>query len=339
MARVTLSDVAERAGVSRASASLVLRGTGSLTDETRDRVRAAMDDLGYVYHRAAAAMRTSHTQSIGLIVPDVSNGFTAEMTVAIERLLGDAGHVTLVANSLEDADRQDLLLNSMLERNVDGLIVVPAAGTSAVFAQRLIDVALPVVIATRDIGASDLPYAGIDNLSGGRMAATHLLQHDVKTVGYLGGDAILTPRRDRVRGAQEALLDAGAQLVFDLAGPVSGEWGREIAHGLAIRNELPDAIICHNDIVAFGVFRALRELAVEPRRIPRVISYDEVAAAALWEPPLTTVGARGKDVGARCTEVLLARMRDPKGIPAVDLISPHLVVRESCGCVAESPRA
>src|SRR5699024_4529823 len=113
MPRVTLADVAKRAGVSRATASLVLRETGSLTDETRVRVRTAMAELGYVYHRAAAAMRAGRTQSIGLIVPDISNGFTAEMTVAIERTLAATGHVTLVANSLEDASRQELLVSSM----------------------------------------------------------------------------------------------------------------------------------------------------------------------------------------------------------------------------------
>ncbi|MGY1552762.1 LacI family DNA-binding transcriptional regulator [Microbacterium sp. A588] len=338
MARVTLTDVARRAGVSRATASLVLRDTGSLSDATRVRVRAAMDELGYVYHRAAAAMRAGRTQSIGLIVPDVSNGFTAEMTVAIERTLAAAGHVTLMANSLEDASRQDLLVSSMLERNVDGLIVVPAVGTDQSFKQRLVDVSLPVLIATRDIDAATLAYAGIDNLAGGRLAASHLVEHGVQTVAYIGGETGLAPRRDRLVGAKEVLVRAGAQLALDLPGPANGEWARDLVNSLASSGDLPEAIICHNDIVAFGLFRALRERGFSREALPRVVSYDEVPAAALWEPPLTTVGARGLDVGNSCAEALLSRIANPDGAPETVLVSPHLIVRESCGCVPSPSR-
>lgn len=330
MARVTLSDVAKRAGVSRATASLVLRETGSLSDETRARVRESMSELGYVYHRAAAAMRAGRTQSIGLLVPDVSNGFTAEMTVAIERTFAEAGHVTLIANSLEDAARQDLLVRSMLERNVDGLIVMPAVGTADASLERLADVALPVLIATRRIGATGLSFAGIDNLTGGRLAARHLVEHGVRTIAYIGGEHGLAPRHDRLLGAREVLAPSQAEVVLDLPGPASGQWALEVANELVTADDVPEAMICHNDIIAFGVFRALRERGFSREELPRVVSYDEVPAAALWEPPLTTVGARGRDVGASCAEALLARIAG--GEAEAVLVAPHLVVRESCGC-------
>lgn len=332
--RVTLSDVAARAGVSRATASLVVRGEGALAAQTRERVRAAMDELGYVYNRGAAALRASKTQSIGLVVPDVSNDFTAELTVTVENNVG--GLVTLIGNSLEDLDRQDALVRSMIERQVDGMIVLPAVGTTDRLVAMLTASRVPVVMATREMRSTGLPYVGIDNLLGGRLAADHLVGHGARRVAYIGGLAQLRPRRDRVAGARRALVKAGGELVADIPGPPRGSWGRDIARELIAEGQLPDAIICHNDLVAFGVYRALRERGLgNPRDLP-IVSYDDIAAAELWEPPLTSVGASGYEVGMRCAEALLRRMAAPEAEAERILVSPHLVVRESCGCVADA---
>jgi LacI family transcriptional regulator len=318
--RVTLTDVALHAGVSRATASLVLRNAGSLAETTRDRVRSSMDSLGYVYHRGAASLRASRTQSVGIIVPDMSNGFTAEMTIAVESILAEAGKVTLMANSLEDPQHQELLLRSMLERQVDGLLVIPAVGTEKSFADRLARSGVPTVIATRELPHPAIPYVGIDNV------------HGVKRIAYLGGFAGLGPRRDRIKGVRQSLKDSGVKLDIDIAGPPRGSWGLETARELMEDGGLPDGIVCHNDLVAFGVYRALRQLRPHESGSVHVISYDDIAAASLWEPPLTTVAASGRDVGVRCASVLLERITHPDAPAKRALIRSHLVIRESCGC-------
>jgi LacI family transcriptional regulator len=335
--RVTLADVAAHAGVSRATASLVVRDAGNLADATRRRVRESMEALGYVYHRGAASLRASRTQSIGLIVPDMSNGFTAELTIGLEAVLAKTGRVTLTANSLEDPSHQDLLVRSMLERQVDGLLIIPAVGTDPEFAERLAAAGIPVVIATRDIPHPQVSYVGIDNVTGGRLAAEHLLLHGVERVAYLGGFAGLGPRLDRITGAMQALKSGGGstRLEVDIPGPPRGSWGLEAAQHLIAERSLPDGIICHNDLVTFGVYRALRQSGV--RNEIHTISYDDVAAASLWEPPLTTIAASGHEVGLRCAEVLLRRIADPGGPAERSLIASELVVRESCGCHPPSP--
>ena len=332
--RVTLTDVALYAGVSRATASLVLRDAGSLTDTTREKVRTAMDVLGYVYHRGAASLRASRTQSIGLIVPDMSNGFTAEMTITVESMLAEAGIVTLMANSLEDPGHQDLLVRSMLERQVDGLLFIPAVGTKRSFAENIVKSGVPAVIATREMPHPGIPYVGIDNVKGGRLAGEHLLFHGVERIAYLGGFAQLGPRRDRIRGVRQALREAGSStnLDIDVPGPPRGFWGLETARQLMDDGELPDGVVCHNDLVAFGVYRALRQHPLRASDSLHTVSYDDVAAASLWEPPLTTVAASGHEVGLRCAEVLLRRIADPHGPVERSLITSNLVVRESCGC-------
>lgn len=338
--RVTLMDVAARAGVSRATASLVVREKGNLAQQTRERVRAAMDDLGYVYHRGAASLRTRRTQSVGIIVPDVSLDFIAELTTAFETTMTRGGIVTLIGTSAEDLDHQQLLVRSMLERQVDGIVVVPAAGSKRSLGEMLADSKVPTVITARQIRFRDLPYVGADNLQAGRIVGEHLLFHQRRRIVYLGGREGLRPRHDRVRGLTTVLerSGTGARLVADVAGIAKGAQGRDATRALIAEQGLPDAIVCHNDLVAFGAYRALREESPRAAARVSVVSNDDIAAAALWEPPLTTVAVRGGELGHRCAEVLLRRIEDPHGPMERSLISPTLVVRESCGCPAPPDR-
>lgn len=330
--RVTLTDVARHAGVSRATASLVLRDAGNLAPATRERVRNSMTALGYVYHRGAASLRASRTHSIGLIVPDISNGFTAEWTIAVESVLMRDRLVTLVANSLESPKHQDVLVQSMLERQVDGLLVIPAVGSTERLTRILAESGKPAVLATREIAHPQIPYVGIDNVNGGRLAGEHLLSHGVARMSYLGGFAGIGPRRHRVDGLRKALRGTGVRLVNDIAGPPRGSWGLDIGRRLIESGRLTDGIVCHNDLVAFGVYRALRMHGGPLAQSVRVISYDDVAAASLWEPPLTTVAADGTEIGTRSAEVMLRRIAHPDALPERLLVTSRLIVRESCGC-------
>ncbi len=329
--RVTLVDVAAHAGVSRATASLVLRDAGRLSPATRARVRASIAELGYVYHRGAASLRASRTHTIGLIVPDVSISFTAEWTIAVESVLMGEGLVTLVANSLEEPARQ-AMLKLHVERQVDGLLIIPAVGTEPSFADFVATAGVPVVMATRDIPHPAIPYVGIDNVNGARLAGAHLLAHGAERISYLGGLARIGPRRHRTQGVRKALRGSGVRLRVDIPGPPRGSWGLEVATDLIESGQLTDGIVCHNDLVAFGVYRALRIFDGSLSRNVRVISFDDVAAASLWEPPLTTVAANGQEVGARSAEVLLRRIADPAGPAERLLVTSRLIVRESCGC-------
>lgn len=331
--RVTLADVAAHAGVSRATASLVVRNAGNLADSTRRRVRDSMDTLGYVYHRGAASLRQSRTKSVGLVVPDMANGFTAEMTIGLESALAESGFVTLMGNSLESIERQTILLKSMLERQVDGIVIIPAVGSADALQASLSAGQVPVVVATRDIGGDRFSYVGIDNEKGGRLAGEHLIFHGCQRLAYLGGFAELGPRRDRIHGVRKAVEIAGrGTLEVEVSGPSNGGWGLEAGLDLIRSGPIPEGIVCHNDLVAFGLFRALRQEKPTGWERTRVISYDDVAAASLWEPPLTTVAANGHEVGERCARSLLRLTGGDHQATERVLITSQLVVRQSCGC-------
>lgn len=335
--RITLVDVALDAGVSRATASMVLRDAGHISVSTRKRVRASMQALGYVYHRGAASLRSSRTMTVGLVVPDLSNHFMAEMTIGLEAVLAEHGILTLTTNTFEDPARQHLLLRALFERQVDGIIVVPALGTEESFADYLAGAGIPAVISTRAIDDDRATYVGIDNVRGGELAATHLLRHGCRTFAYLGGMPGLRPRQDRLRGVRRALAPVGgARVVTHRSGPATGAWSRDLAERLFATAPLPDAVVCHNDSVAFGVYRALRDVVPEAVGTVRIVSFDDVDEAALWEPPMSSVAANGREVGLQAARALLRRIDDPTTQVEHVLLAPELVIRRSCGCPDDS---
>jgi LacI family transcriptional regulator len=331
--RITLKDVAAHAGVSRATASLVVRDAGQLTDATRERVRKAMDSLGYVYHRGAASLRATQTRTVGLVVPEISNPFTAEYVIGLETEFAERDVIVLLSNAYESSTRQETVVRLLMEQQVDGLIVTPALGSSERFISNLASSGIPVVISIRPVEDQSLPYVGTDNLRGGELAGAHLASHGVRSVAYIGGFEGLGPRAARVEGVARGLAQAPrrGRVVADIAGPATGRFGYEATSRLLATNSLPDGVVCHNDTVAFGLYRALRALA--PERVERihVIGFDNVDEAALWEPPLTTLAVNGREVGRLTANALARRILDKHGAPERVLLTPELVVRRSCG--------
>ena len=331
--RVTLADVALHAGVSKATASLVLRGAGSLHESTRERVRASMRELGYVYHRGAASMRGRRTFTVALIVPELSNPFTAELALGVESSMAESGLVTLVSSSFDEPDREQRLIASIMERQVDGLILFPAVDSGSHVVDSVVTAGVPVAIAVRNIRAVGADYVGIDNVASGMLAAEHLLDHGCTRLAFVGGLEQLVPRQERLSGVTTMLArNPKARLVRDLAGPATGAWARQVADELFSGPDLPDGVVCHSDVVAFGLYRALRDHRPALLRSTRIVSHDDVAEAALWEPPLTSVSANGADVGQRCAQVLTRRIENPDNPVEQVLLVPKLEIRRSCGC-------
>src|SRR5947199_5017941 len=169
MARVTLRDVAVQAGVSRATASLVLRGTGRVSDETRERVFATMEELGYVYDRVAASLRNQHAGFVGVVITNISNPFFAELFKGLESELIAAGMVPLLASTGDDRGQQDRVLRMLREHQVAGLALVPATGSDAELLDRLNDWGVGHVLMTRYVDGAVATYIGGGDLPGGRV--------------------------------------------------------------------------------------------------------------------------------------------------------------------------
>ena len=333
--QVTLKDVAAHSGVSRTTASYVLTGQGRVSKKTRDRVQASIKELGYVYNRGAASLRTQRSSTIGVVVTNISSPFFGELLVGLESELRAHGFLSLVVATGDDPVRQGQLIAELREHQIAGLAVVPASGSSPDLLEGIRTSGIPHVFMTRYLEGEPSPYVGPDDVQGGRLAAQHLLDHGSRTLGYLGGRNIVLSRRDRLDGVRSAIRDAGLEdaALIDIPGDATGEAGLQAGERLLATGPLPDGVICHSDSVAFGFYRTLRTHGI-PVESVRVIGYDDIRGAALWEPPLTSVATHAEHLGRLSARKLLAMLGalDTSTANLVENISPELVVRQSCGC-------
>ena len=194
MARVTLTDVAKDAGVSRATASIVLNDSPLIAQATKERVRESFSRLGYVYDRAAASLRKNQSLAVGLVITQLSNPYFAEFVEGIQSELDDRGMDVLLGISAEDRARQRRLLVSMSERRVDGVVVIPAHQSEpADFA----GLHMPIVMLARRVKGFDTDYVGGDNYAGSVAATNHLLVAHGERVGRPSSADTSTLRRVR----------------------------------------------------------------------------------------------------------------------------------------------
>jgi LacI family transcriptional regulator len=332
VARVTLRDVAADAGVSRATASLVLNDSPLIREATKEHVRESFARLGYVYDRAAASLRTSQSLAVGLVITQLTNPYFAEFAEGIQSQLDERGMDVLLGISGEDRPRQRRLMRSMSERRVDGIVVIPAHRSEpADFA----GLPMPLLFFARRVAGLDADYVGGDNHAGALMATEHLLTtHGVHRPAFIGGRTDSTARAERLGGFLTAAEAHGLRV------PVKNRpecipdraIARDTAAKLLARDPKIDAVVCLNDVVAFGVVDAVADAGLRVGRDVRVIGFDDVKAASDGRPALASVSVPGELTGRRAAEMLLRRINDASAEPESLILPTELKPRETCGC-------
>jgi len=332
VARVTLTDVAKDAGVSRATASMVLNDSPLIAQATKERVRESFARLGYVYDRAAASLRKNQSLAVGLVITQLSNPYFAEFVEGIQSELDDRGMDVLLGISAEDRARQRRVLVSMSERRVDGVVVIPAHQSEpADFA----GLHMPIVMLARRVKGFDTDYVGGDNYAGSVAATNHLLvTHGARRPAFIGGHVYSSAREERLGGFLSA---AG---VLGIKVPVRNQpacvpdrvVARNVAAQLIARDPKVDAIVCFNDAVAFGVVDAVADAGLQVGRDIRVIGFDDVKDAERARPALASVSVPAETAGRRAAQLLLKRISGSEAGPQGLILPAELMPRESCGC-------
>lgn len=334
--RVTLLDVARRANVSRATASLVIRKSPLVGEETRRRVEEAMRDLGYVYNMGAARLRAERSRIVGVIVPNLSNPFFAELLFGIEAVIGESGMAVFLSNSGDLVERQDTLVRRMREHGVDGVILCPAAGTGPEFARRIAGWDLPLVQVLRHI-SGDLDYAGADYTGGMRQAVDYLASLGHEVIAFAVHGPIHSAYLERVEGFRQAMQARG--LDPDLIVRVPDRIA-EIAAAAPLvlgQAEEPSAVICFNDVIALGLSAGLYDLGRGVGRDFSLIGFDDVTDAEAMRPRLTSVSTAPVAIGENAARLLLERIADPSLPPRRIVGDTVLKIRQSCAPRRDDP--
>ncbi|MDQ7260953.1 LacI family DNA-binding transcriptional regulator [Paracoccus sp. PS-1] len=327
--KVTLAEIAKIAGVSRATVSLVVRNSPLVAEHTRRKVEQIMADLDYVRDIGAARLRNNSSRTIGVIVPNLVNAFFTEFLSGVEEVMGLDDRVVLLANSRDDAARQDQILQRFRGHGVDGVILCPAQGTAADLPGRIRGWGLPLVQSLREVGTDATDYAGADYVAGVGLAVRHLVERGHRRIAFLSVSARTSAREERLKGFARALAETGAEDGGIVEAELSWEGAMRSARRILALPAAPTAILCFNDVLAAGLMAGLRQAGCQPGRDRAVVGLDDLPLAELTYPPMTSVAMQPAAIGANAARLLARRLADPDAPISRAIVRPALRIRES----------
>jgi LacI family transcriptional regulator len=307
--RVTINHVAALAGVSPTTVSHVLSGKRLVAEETRRSVHEAITRLGYRPNYVARSLRTRRSHMIAVVVPDITNTFYSVLTRGLADVLDDEGYGTYVCNTDGLLDRESKFLVDVLDRGADG-IVLAAVDAASAGALKPVEMGVPVVCVGQRLDHPRVDVVTVDDEQGSYEVTRHLLSRKPRRVAMIQGPSSSGP--SRIAGFTRAVAEAGRTI--DPAFMVTSDWTRHGGYE-AMRQVLtrrtknrPDAVFCANDLMAIGAIDALREAGLDVPGDVAVAGFDDVDAATIVHPPLTTVVNPAFDIGVSAGRLLVSRI-------------------------------
>ena len=329
----TIKDVARLAGVSITTVSHVINETRYVSDELRGRVLAAMQELNYRPNVLARSLRRGETRTIGLVVPDNSNPFFAEVARIVEDVGFEKGYSVILCNSDGSLEKEAAYISVLIAKQVDGVIFI-AAGSKHEHLHELTAQGIPVVVADRDIPQSLADVVLVDNEKGGYEATRYLLSLGHRRIACIAGPSDLTPSADRVRGYRRAQEEAGISIEEGWIVPGDFRYqGGEAATARLLRlGEPPSAIFACNDVMAIGALRTLQNAGLQVPGDVSIIGFDDIPLASAMSPALTTVAQPTAELSTLAARCLISRIQNDRDDEPRQrsVLETRLVVRDSC---------
>ena len=326
--RVTVRDVAAAAGVSISTASRALSQDSSVNPEMARRVVRKSNELGYTANVFARALRTQRTDTIGMVVPSISNSYFIGVVEAVEKVLAGHGRSLILCDARDSVEIEAGRIEVLVQRMVDGLIVIPVTEFESVPAIEAASAQGAVVLFDRWAGAARTDFVGTDNEDGMRQSVNHLLAVGATSIAYVGAEPRTSTAQERLRAFHDLVPESSATT---LLGSFTAEWGEQAALELLKRGPLPDAIICGADIIAISLLSALRNAGVPIPKTVKIVSFDGTFLSRLTVPCLTSVSQPIDAMAAEAVRLLDARTASPDRPVSKSIFNPTLLVNGSTG--------
>ncbi len=329
MKNVTLKDIAEIAGVSINTVSRALHDKNDIGVETKQRIRAITEELGYVPDQTAARLRTKKTRTIGVVVTHMNNSFYAHILQGIHDAAFKLGYSMFVLGSNDDVEEERRAILSMRANRVAGIIIVPS--------QDLVNdldfdkLALPHITIVRKGILNTQSYLVTDSHRSGVLVAEHLIRVGRKTPGYLGFDSMVSCNKDRLDGYRETLDNNGVPLQRDTIYQCKADMrsAYEAARQLVEKKPRIDSLFVYNDHMAIGVLRALHDLKVRVPADVTVIGHDDIDESSMLVPALSTIRVPKYSLGYESASSLIHFIEQRDTFKKSILNTPELVIRET----------
>jgi LacI family transcriptional regulator len=332
-----MSDVARLAGVGTMTVSRVLSGSAGVNEDTAQRVHAAVEKLKYRPNELARAFRGQRTKSIGLIIPYLYDSFFANCAHAVTTVAKEHGYSVIIATSNEDPDTEYTEAELMLQRNVDGLVIIPSLYRQLRLTRNFFG-RTPVVAFDRPISDQPFDVVLVQNTAGAHRIVQHVIEHGHKRIAFMGLSRDLFTINARFLGYRRALQDAGIQ-EDSFFGCASREDTATALKEKLSRADAPTAIFTSNTLATRYVLASLLTLGVKIPNDIALVGFDDFELADLTYPPLTVVRQPAQEMGRVATNLLLDRIsREELPLTGSRIVLPvEIVLRRSCGCKHRTP--
>jgi LacI family transcriptional regulator len=331
--RVSLKDIAKEVGVSTALVSYVLNNLkeGRIRKEIAQKIKDVAASMNYRPNQIAKSLKTNRTYTVGLIVADISNPFSSSLARIVEDEANKMNYTVIFGSSDENSEKFDKLIDTFLNRQVDGLIISPPANT-AIQIQQLIDHDIPFVLLDRYFPEITASYVILQNHKASYTAALHLIENGCRSIGMINYSTDLVHLHDRKQGYLDALKTSGIDenrswiKYVDIANDPA-----EIGNAVQELLDLPepvDAIIFASNLIAVNALQYINRLPLKVPRDLAVITFDETSALNLFYAPLTCIRQPLEEMGQLATRILLETIKDKTVLSQIE-VSPELVIRAS----------
>jgi len=329
----TVKEVAKLAGVSTATVSRVLSGSGGVRKDLIRRVENAAQKLDYRPNPAARNLRIRSTRTVGMVFPDIQNPFYASVISGAEDVLQTAGYSLLLANYGENPQNEETQLATLRAEHVAGILFAassrPADGYTAVMSA-----GIALVAVSRIPDGLSVDLATVSNQAGARQAVEHLIRLGHQRIGLIDGPVSLSTTRERQAGYAQALRAAGLGVPRDLVVNASffdRRAGFDATSKLLDSPKRPTALLAVSNNMVLGAIEAIRARALEVAKDVAVVGFGDTPSAEFLQPPLTVVSQPALEIGATGARLLLERLQDPNRSRRSIVLDTELIVRESCG--------
>ncbi len=321
-----IKDVAKRANVSISTVSRVINGTANVRPELKERVIKAINELNYRSNPLARGLKGFPTRTLGLIIPNIENPFFPAMVRGVQDVANKNGYAIFLCNTDEDPELEEIQYFLLLEKKVDGLLLVTSS-MNVSFLNKGYHV--PVVLLDRYVENTDLSYVVVDHRRGMKLALKHLESIERKKVVFLGSKATTSGAKERVEAFMEYFkgeADIKKRIFF---GDYSEKSGAHMTQKLLKENIDFDAIVCGNDLIAFGAIKVLEAHGISIPDEVSVIGYDDILFSAYHSPKLTTVHQPTYELGEIAAHLIIDEIEKKKSEPKHIRLEPRLIVRQT----------
>jgi LacI family transcriptional regulator len=328
-----IRDVAKRAGVAPITVSRVINNSGYYSQETRVKVEAAVAQLGYVPNRLASGLRSKRTNTLALVLTDITNPYFTTIARGVEDMASEAGYTVIFCNTDESISKEHMYVHLLLEKRVDGILLVPAQSTpdSVALIQKH---GIPVIVLDRRVPNLKTDIVRCDSEEGAYQLMRLLLSLGHRHIAILNGPLDVSTAKDRLNGYRKALSEAGIPDAdrHEYIGSFNQASGYEMTRNALESDPKPTALFAANNFIAYGALRALREMHLRVPEDVAIVGFDDLPPELVAFPFLTVAVQPAYEMGQKAIEILMNKLSaSPSECCEEDILPAEIVIRQSSG--------